>query len=100
MHYTLCPVFHHPSIPLTPSFIKYLLSAYYGLRMQGLIEPGNRATALSQLIVQGREGSILIFTLTAELQHQYPLPWLRYPACHLLYQFRHPGSMGEGEVGE
>lgn len=82
-----------------PSFNKHLLSAYCE---QDLIELGGGAAALSQLVVQGWEGSVVLLTLTAELQHQHPLPRLRHPACHVLHQFRHPGGMwgkGLGEIG-
>lgn len=67
--------------------------------MQGSVEPGDRAAVLSQLVVQGWEGSVLLLTLTAELQHQHPLPWLRHPACHLLHQFRHPGGVAGKALG-
>lgn len=84
------------------SFNKHLLSAYCELGVQDLTELGSGAAALSQLVVQGWESGVVLLILTAELQHQHPLPRLRHPACHVLHQFSHPGGMlwrGLGEIG-
>lgn len=61
--------------------------------------PGGGVVApLSQLIMQRWEDSFVLLTLTAQLQHQNPLPRLRLPAGHLPNQFCDPG-MGGG-LGE
>lgn len=49
----------------------------------------------SQLIMQRWEGSFIVLTLTAELQHQNLQLGLKLPAGHLLNPFRHP-IMGGG----
>lgn len=60
---------------------------------------GGVVAAWSELIMQRWEGSFVVLTLTAQLQHQDPLPRPRLPAGHLLHQFRHPGVGGSsGEI--
>lgn len=59
---------------------------------EGLVElDGAAAAALSELIVQRWEGSVLLFALTAQLQDQYPQARLMRTACHLLNEFCHAG---------
>lgn len=57
------------------------------------------AIHVTQLIMQRWEGSFVLLTFTAQLQHQDPQPRLRLPAGHLLNQFCHPGmGGGSGEI--
>lgn len=92
----LCSIIHplHYAF-LQQAFIECLLWAYNAvLGIQGSIELGDGVAALSQLIVQRWKGSVFLFTLTAQLQHQHPQPRSKYLACHLLNQFCHPSGGG------
>lgn len=72
---------------LQQAFIEYLLWS----QDTGLNIAMQWGCFLAQLVVQGWKGSVFVLTLTAELQYQHLLLWLRHLACHLLHQFCHPG---------
>ena len=86
----------HLCLP-SKAFIEPLLCA-----QDAELDRGGGAAALSQLVVQGWEGSVVFLALTAEFQYQHPQPRLRHPACLLLHPFCHPGGVWGrgGEIGE
>lgn len=62
--------------------------------MQGPMELGGGAAALSQLVVQTWKVSVILLALVAKFQYQHPLPRL------LLHQLCHPDvGGGGGEIG-
>lgn len=86
-----CPIYYPSS--LMASFNKfYLMSLDSGLCV-GLHE-AECSGASAQFIMQRWESSVVLLTLTAQLQHQHSLSRFRHPVCHLLNQFCHP----EGQV--
>lgn len=87
VHCRLSSILFFPYSFLQQAFIEYLLWS----QDSGLNIAVQRGCFLAQLVVQGWKGSVFVLTLTAELQYQHLLLWLRHLACHLLHQFCHPG---------